>query len=49
MIDKEGKYSISRPDQAQATTDLVIAKARDLGLYPKKQHIDATAGGVATP
>lgn len=45
IIDKEGKYSISRPDQAQATTDLVIAKARDLGLYHKTQHIiDATAG-----
>ena len=44
-IDAEGKYSISRPDQAQATTALVLSKARDLGLDPSTQHmIDATAG-----
>ena len=44
-INEEGKYSISRPDQAQAITELICTKTRDLGLDPASLDIvDATAG-----
>ena len=44
-INTEGKYSISRPDQAQAITDLIRTKTSELGLEPASLDIvDATAG-----
>lgn len=44
-ITEEGKYSISRPDQAQAITELICTQIECLGLDPSSQEIvDATAG-----